>query len=121
MCAIITLGQESNHGMAVIKRTVEKGVHPHGLAFKFVSMLKEKHKLCDASAKITLTAELRAIPFKMASDYYNDVVSVLARYDLLVSETESIQFLAERVKTDTLATTWKVCARIFHTCKSCRR
>ena len=88
MCAIITLGQESNHGMAVIKRTVETGVHPHGSACKFVSMLEEKHKPCDASAKIALTAELGAIPFKAASDRYDGVASVLARYDLSVSETD---------------------------------
>ena len=66
-------------------------------------MLEEKHKPCDASVKITLTTELRAIPFKMASNYYNDVVSVLTCYDLSVSETDLIQFLVERVKTDTLA------------------
>ena len=39
LCAIIMLGQESDHGLAVMEGTVEAGVHPHGLGYKFVKVL----------------------------------------------------------------------------------
>ena len=55
-----------------------KGKHPHGFMYKFLNILEEKYKPRDASAKISLMSELRAIPFKMAHDFYNDVVGVTA-------------------------------------------
>ena len=78
---IIMLGQDSDHSLVAIRQAVEKGVHPHGLGYKFVNMLEEKHKHCDASVRILLSAELRDIQFKMANKYYNDVVAVLARFE----------------------------------------
>jgi len=103
LCAIITLGQDSDHGLAAIQRTVIKGTHPHGLAYKFMSILEEKHRPCDASGKIALVAELRAIPFKMAGDYYNEVVGAMARYDVNLSETDLIGHLSEKVREVSLA------------------
>ena len=96
------MGQDSDHGLAAIERTVDNS-NPHGLAFKFVKILSIKHKPCDASAEIALSAELRSLQFKMANDYYNDVVSVLARYNLKMSETDLIKFLAERIKDNSYA------------------
>jgi len=66
LCAVISLGQDSDHGLAAISRTVVKG-HPHGLAYKFLNILEEKYKPSDASAKVSLMSELRAIPFKMGT------------------------------------------------------
>lgn len=103
LCAIITLGQDSDHGLAAIRRTVAKGTHPHGLAYKFMNILEEKHRPCDASAKIALAAELRAIPFKMAGDYYNEVVGAMARYDVNLTETDLIEHLSEKVREVSLA------------------
>ena len=60
-----------------------KGTRPHGLVYKFMNILEDKHRPCDASAKIVLVAGLRSIPFKMASDNYNEVVRAMARYDMM--------------------------------------
>jgi 3'-phosphoadenosine 5'-phosphosulfate (PAPS) 3'-phosphatase len=43
LCAIITLGQDSDHGLAAIQRIVAKGTDPHGSAYKFMNILEEKH------------------------------------------------------------------------------
>ena len=48
-------------------------------------------------------SELRAIPFKMANDYYNIVVGVTARYDLQLSETSLIEYLTEKVRDTSIA------------------
>jgi hypothetical protein len=80
-----------------------KGKHPHGLGYKFLNILEEKYKPSDASAKVSLMSELRAIPFKMANDYYNDVVGVTARYDLQLSETSLIEYLTEKVRDTSIA------------------
>ena len=87
----------------MIKQTVEKGVYPHGLAYKFINILEEKHKPSDSSKKILLTSELRAVPLKMANDYNNDVVSVLARFNIILTETEFIEFMSVRIKNISIA------------------
>ncbi len=89
--------------LAAISQTVVKGKHPHGLACKFLNILEEKYKPSDASAKVSLMSELRAIPFKMANDYYNDVVGVTAKYDLQLSETSLIEYLTEKVRDTSIA------------------
>jgi hypothetical protein len=96
LCAVITLGQDSDHGLAAISQTVVKGIHPHGLAYKFLNILEEKYKPSDASAKVSLMSELRSIPFKMVNDYYNDVVGVTARYDVQLNEMSLIEFLRRK-------------------------
>jgi hypothetical protein len=80
-----------------------KGKHPHGLAYKFLNILEEKYKPSDASAKVSLMSELRAIPFKMANDYYNNVVGVTARYDVQLNETSLIEYLTEKVRDTSIA------------------
>ena len=103
LCTVITLGQDSDHGLAAISRTVVKGKHPHGLAYKFLNILEEKYKPSDASVKVSLMSELRAIPFKMANDYYNDVVGVTTRYSVQLSETSLTEYLTEKVRDTSIA------------------
>ena len=95
LCAIIMLGQESNHGLAAMEGTVESGLHPHGLAYKFVKFLDTKHKPKDASAKITLSSSLWTVQFKMANNYHNEIVSVLARFNIRLSQIELIKIMTE--------------------------
>ena len=80
-----------------------KGTHPHGLAYKSMNILEEKHRPSDASANIALVAKLRATAFKMASDYYNEVVRAMARYDVNLTETDLIKHLSEKVRDVSLA------------------
>ena len=55
MVAIMTLGQGSDHGLAVIKKT--KSVdHLNGLLHRSIVMLMKKNKSKDASAEIELEA-----------------------------------------------------------------
>ena len=75
-----------------------KGAHPHGLAYKFMNILEEKHRPSDVSANIALVAKLRATAFKMASDYYNEVVRAMARYDVNLMETDLIERLSLKVR-----------------------
>ena len=81
MCAIMVLGQDSDHGLAVIEKT-KTDDHPHGLAYKAVATLKAKYKPKDSSAKIEMTAELEKIQFRTALNYYNDAVAVIAWYSV---------------------------------------
>ena len=82
MVAIMTLGQGSDHELTVIKKT-KKVDHPAGVLHRAITMLKKKNKPNDASAEIELDAELERIPFQQrATDYYNQVVTVMARFKM---------------------------------------
>ena len=60
LCAVITFGQDSDHGLAAISRTVVKGKHPHGLAYKFLNILEEKYKPSGRIAAAFTTVQLIA-------------------------------------------------------------
>ena len=98
LCAIIVLGQDSDHRLVAMDGTVIAGLQPHGRAYKFLKVLNSKYKPKDASTKISLSSSLRAVQFKMANDYFNDVMSVLARFNIRVSQTKLIKIMAEQVK-----------------------
>ena len=49
MCAIITLGQGSDHGLTMMKKTKTPD-QPNGVAWKFAEMAAKKNKPKDASA-----------------------------------------------------------------------
>lgn len=104
MCAVMVLGQDSEHGLAAIQKT-KSDDHPHGLAWKVKETMMAKHKPKDASAEIQLDAELNAIPFKEAQTYYNDTAAVLAKYNVQKSETEVIKVMAKKVQNSTFAKT----------------
>ena len=102
MCAVMTLGQDSEHGLAAIQRT-KSDDHPHGKAWKIVEAMMAKHKPCDASAEIQLDADLNGIVFRDAQQYYYDVVAVLAKYDVVKSDTDVIKIMAKKVQNFTFA------------------
>ena len=64
------LGQWSDHGLAVIKKTKSPD-HRNGLIYKSIAMLMKKNKHKDVSAEIKLGGELEKMQFLMANDYYN--------------------------------------------------
>ena len=96
ICAIMVLGQGSDHGLAVIQETKTPN-HPHGLAWKIVGAMMKKNKPKDASAEIEMDGELEKISFGTAQDYYNQVVAVIARYDVKKTNTELIKLMAKIV------------------------
>jgi len=94
ICAIITLGQGSDHGLALIDKTKSPD-YPQGLAWKFVKAAMKKNKPNDASAEMELDAALDKLQFRQAGTFYNDVVSVCARYDIQKNRNGSGQAVEE--------------------------
>ena len=95
MCAIITLGQGSDHGLALMEKTKETDF-PQGLAWKFVDAAMKKNKPNDTTAEMELDAALDKVQFRQAGQFYNDVVSVCARFDIQKSETDLVKLLARK-------------------------
>ena len=96
ICAIMVLGQGSYHGLSVIQKTKTTD-YPHRMAWKIVAAMKKKNKPKDAIAKIEMDGELEKISFGTAQDYYNQVVAVIARYDVVKTDTELIKLMAKKV------------------------
>ena len=95
-CAIIVMGQKSNHGLAMINKT-KTDDHPHGIAWKAIATMKRKNKPKDMSAEIEMEAELHKIQFRTAIDYYNDVVAVTSNYEVKKSDTDLIKIMSTKV------------------------
>ena len=100
LAAYLVLGQDSDHGLALLNKTTTDD-YPEGIVYKAIEKMKVKSKPKDASAKIEMDNDLDRIQFRGANDYYNDVVAVLARYEVNKSETELVELLAKRVTSQT--------------------
>eukprot|EP00970_Alexandrium_tamarense_P017649 scaffold10388_cov100-Alexandrium_tamarense.AAC.1 len=96
MCAILKLGQESDHGLAIVKKSVSVD-HPNGLAWKIVKHLTDKYRPNDVAARIQMTNALKKLKFGDANKYYNDVVGVCAKFNVVKSETQMIEIMADAV------------------------
>ena len=94
--ATIVLGQASNHGIAVIDKTKATD-NPSGMAWQVPDVMKKKSKPSNAMAEIALNNNLDEIKFSSAKKYYSDVIGVIARYDVPISETDLIKNLAKWV------------------------
>ena len=97
ICTIITLGQKSDYGMSVVKKTKSKDFS-QGMAYRIIKILKKKNKRTDVTAEIELRSALEKVKFKYANDYYRDVTTVCARFEVTLSETELIKIMAKQVK-----------------------
>ena len=95
-CAIMTLGQKSNHGLAMLNKT-KSADYPHGVAWKAIATMKRKNKPKDMSAEIEMEAELHKVQFRTAEDYYNEIVDVMANYEVNKTETELIKIMSTKV------------------------
>jgi len=96
MCAIITLGQGSDHGLNMMK-IMKTPDQPNGVAWEFAQIAAKKNKPKYASAEIQMDNELDNLRFKLAGDFYNDVVSITSRYDIPKMETELVKLMAGKV------------------------
>ena len=67
-------------------------------------MLKAKNKPNNVTAKIKLKKELKRVQFWNAKDYYKDIISVTARFNVSVSETELIKIMTKKITSATFAT-----------------
>ena len=92
----MTLGQGSAHGLVAIKKTKSHD-YPNGLIYKLIAMLMKKNKPKEVSAETELGAKLEKIQFRMANDYYNLVVMVMARYEVDKSDMDLIKIMAKKV------------------------
>ena len=101
-CAIMVLGQTSDHGLAIITKT-KTANQPHGLAFEFIETMKRKNKPKDTSAEIEMEAELHNVKFQGANDYYNDIVAVISRYEVTKSDTDLIKIMSTKVQSTVFA------------------
>jgi hypothetical protein len=111
-CAIMVLGQTSDHGLAIITKT-KTADQPHGLAFEFIETMKRKNKPKDTSAEIEMEAELHNVKFQGANDYYNDIVAVTSRYEVTKSDTDLIKIMSTKVQSTVFAD--KILMHLDHT------
>jgi len=94
-CSIIALGQGKSHGMALLERT-QNDDFPNGLAWDFIDKVKKANKPSDASAIIEMDVELDRLQFKGTRDFYNDVVSVMDKYEVGKTDRELCMLMAKK-------------------------
>ena len=77
--AIMTLGMSSSHGLAVIQN-----YFPQEKAYRVAEILKQKCKPSNVSAEIELDQEIKKVKFNNAIDYYNNIIGVMAQFEVTV-------------------------------------
>jgi hypothetical protein len=92
-CAIIELGQGKSHGMVLISRT-KPDDYPNGFAWECINKAKKASTPSDASAVIELEMELERLQLKDARDFYNDMVRVMDRYEVM-TDCEMCMLMAD--------------------------
>ena len=102
MGAVITLGQMTDHGLALINKT-KSDAHPHGMAREFVKALKAKCTPSDTAAEMELENQLELVKFNGANDYYNSCVAVKAKFDVVFDDTKLIKIMAKKVSDTTFS------------------
>ena len=71
--------------MALLRKTKNDN-SPNGLPWEFVEKAKKTHKPSDASTIIEMDVELDCLQLKGAKDFYNDVVSILDKFEVTKSD-----------------------------------
>ena len=102
LSAIFTLGQESNHGLAALRKTKVLGF-PHGKVYLAIKQIKTKCQPSDLTAEVELKAELDRVKFHFAVDYYKAFVDILAKYDVTISETDQVMLLVTKCNSQTFS------------------
>jgi transcription elongation factor Elf1 len=95
MSSVYTLGQLTNAGVKVLVET-KSADFPHGKVWRAFKTLDKKFKPKDATAKIELQMELEALQFTKASDFYNQVVEVCAKYENDLDEETKLTTLLKK-------------------------
>ncbi len=68
--------------------------YPNGLAWEFVAKAKKADKPSDASAVIELDIELNRLQLRSTRDFYNDVFSVMDKYEVTKTDHEFCMLMA---------------------------
>ena len=100
LCAIFVLGQDSDHGLALHEKTVTNDF-PHGKVILSIKAIRAKNKPSDTTAELEMEAAMDKVKFRQADDYYNDMTSVQAQYDVTKLDTEFIKVMAKKVNSAT--------------------
>ena len=96
LMAIIVMGQDSDHGMAMVEKT--KSVdNPSGVAYLVLKAMRKKCKPSNATAEIQMEQEIDGLGFTQARKYYTDVIGVQARYNVTVTDTTLIKKMVKKV------------------------
>ena len=101
MMAIMTLGQNSDHGMAAINKT-KSADHPQGIAWKAWKNLKEANQPSDTAAEIALENELEGVKMINAKDYYKECISVTSKYTVQVDDKQHLKIMAKKATNTTI-------------------
>ena len=91
LMATIVMGQQSDHGMAMTEKTKSTDL-PSGQAWKVLKVMRKKCTPSNSTAAIQLEQEVDNLRFRLARQFYNDVIGVTARYNVPVTETMLISF-----------------------------
>ena len=95
LCAIIASGQGKSHGMALLGKT-KCDDYPNGLAWEFVVKAKKANKPSDVSTVIELGVKLDKLQLKSARDFYNDMDSVMDKYEVTKTNHELCMLMAQK-------------------------
>ena len=104
ICAMIVLGQQTDHGLALLTKMKGTG-YPHGRANLFLSQMRTRYTLNDTAAEMELDDALERVGMKGANDYFNKCTSIQAKFDVPCSDTKLIKMMAKKVKSDTFSAT----------------
>ena len=92
LSAIIALGQANSYGITLLGEMKKDDYH-NVLAYEFV-VAKKANKPSDASAMIELEIELERLQLKGARDFYNDMVGILDKYEVMKTSHERCMLMA---------------------------
>ena len=103
MVVIVTLGQLSDNGLAMMDRTVTTD-QPHGLVHEFMTQGKTKYKPEDVSAGIKMDDNLDKLEMRgTVTDFYNSVIGIQATYGCKKMEINLITVMVKKNKNSTYA------------------
>ena len=73
---------------------------PQGKVYQFLKIIKSKNKPKDVSTEIKMDMDLKKLKFCLPPDYYNNVVDVTTRCNMVKSETNLIKLMLKKVPSE---------------------
>ena len=96
LMATIVMGQQSNHGMAMVEKTKSADL-PSGQAWKVLEAMQKKCKQSNATSEIQMEQDVDNLRFGSARQFYNGVIGVTAQYNVTMTVTMLIKKMAKKV------------------------
>ena len=81
--------------MALLSKT-KSADYPNGLAQEFISKAKKAKKPSNTSTVIELEMELERLQLKGARDFYNDVVRVMDKYEVMKTDCKMCMLMTHK-------------------------